>query len=474
MVLPRKPGPQPPMRRRKPPRAPGRGLLERVRGVLAGLFGRRFRPDPARYRAYLSQQSVLRFDVGLGAFGTVPELRQRLLDLELQPRESGWTFYLPPTAALHRRFPFLTEIYPPRAGLKILKDFQPPADAIYAAHALAPDGRGRRRQEPLTPSPPALLRVANLLHVAGIGPRVHDLVHLRAGDVDLSAYVVDHIAWTVSEHSHYRTFMARLRPLTRNGLIATLTPKPDLAADFKPPDCNDNLRLDPETGEPAFVDFHAFVIPDEARLMTTFARDIMPHAGGDQRRLLYQAIPGLVPGLRDPEKRMAAIAQLLRKANLDLDGRVVFDIGCNTGLMMAGALAAGAIWCFGWDHSVVAQAAARILAALGASRFTVFGDVIRDDTDFAGMLPPPYRLQARSLLLCLDVDEAIGFPAGVGYLPWRYMVYEGPPGRGVGPAWRRLQQCGWLGRDGQLVAHTLLSDDGGQPRPLMLVRREMR
>lgn len=469
MVLPSKPDP-----RRRPVRPSPRRGGPRKPGWLARLFrswfGPRFKPDPYRYRAYQSRQSVLRLDVRLPAVDDVGALRQALVERELQPRESGWTFYLAPGPALERMVPDLADVYGPDVGLKILKDLQPPEDAIYATQELALGGRAKRR--PLAPSPAGLLRIAGLLHSAGLGPRVHDLVHLNAGGSDLSAYVVDHVAWKVTEASTYRAFMRRLRPVLKSGLLATLAGKIDTDNDFPAPDCNDNLRLDPTNGEPLYVDFQAFTIPDETRLIATFARDALAHAGGDRRRL-YQSIPGAMPGLRDTEARTAAIAALLRKPNLDIENRLVFDIGCNSGLMMAEALAAGALWTYGWDHVPVAQGAARILAALGASRATVFGETLGPDSDLAGMLPAHHRLRGDGVLLYLGVDQAIGYPPGIGYLPWQLMVFEGEAGSDIGAAWRRLQQTGWFG-DGGLLAHTLLADGDGLPLPLLLARRRRR
>jgi hypothetical protein len=465
MVLPSRPDPQ----RRARPAGPAKAATRR--GLFARLFGRlfgpRFRQDASRYRAYQSRQTVLRLKAELGGFDNVAGLRARFVALGLEPIESEWSFYLPAGRALEKALPLVRRVYGANVGVKVLKDMQPPEDAIYAASEITPDGRSSR----LAPSPTALLRVAGLMHAAGLGPRVHDLVHLRAGDRDLSAYVVDHLPWAAAEPAAYRAFMARLRPVMRGGLLDTLSGNMDTDADFRAPDCNGNLRLDPGVGEPLYVDFHAFTIPDELRLATTFARDALAHAGGDRKRL-YQSIPGVIGGRRDTEARAAAIFALFRKANLKLDNRLVFDIGCNTGLMMAEMLAGGALWAHGWDHDVVAQSARRILAALGASRFSVHGESLHHDSDIVGALPPHHRLEADGVLLFLDVEMEVGYPPGITYLPWRFVVFEGAPGTEVGAAWRRLQQSGWM-NEGSVLAHALHADDDGEPRPLILARRRL-
>lgn len=465
MVMPSRPDPQ---RRGK---SDGEATKPRKKGffgrLFGGLFGARFKPDPSVYRAYQSRQSVLRLKAGLGDFDNAAGLRTNLANLGLQPVESDWAFYIPASRELHNALPLIRRVYGTGVGLKILKDLQPPEDAIYATHEMT-GGKAAN----ITPSPTALLRVASLMYAAGIGPRVHDLVHLRSGDRDLSAYVVDHLAWEVTEAAVYRAFMARLRPLMRADLLATLSGKIE-GDDFRAPDCTGNLRIDPGVGEPLYVDFHAFTIPDELKLAIVFARDALAHAGGDRKRL-YQSVPGVIGGVRDTPARAAAIAGLLRQANLKLENRLVFDVGCNTGLMMAEALAAGALWAYGWDHDIVAQSARRMLAALGATRSTVISETLRQDSDLAGALAPQHRLDADGVLFYLDVEMEIGYPPGASYLPWRFIVFEGAPGTQVGAAWRRLQQSGWIG-DGGVLAHTLFADDdAAAARPLILARRRLK
>jgi hypothetical protein len=170
----------------------------------------RHRRDDAAFTGFLSRQKTLGFPVDLGPTPSVDALRAALEARGLAPAEGGWTLYLPPGPALARVFPFLAEVYPDGVGLKLLKDMCHPDRALYARPDINPAaGTGLLRR--LTPSARALVRVGNALHDAGLGPRVWDLVHLRNGETDLAAYVVQHVGGPAPDAAAHAAFMARLR-----------------------------------------------------------------------------------------------------------------------------------------------------------------------------------------------------------------------------------------------------------------------
>lgn len=434
----------------------------------------RHRPDAAALDAFLGRQHVQGFEVDLGAPTDAETLRAELLQRELAPAEGGWTFYLAPGEALDRVCPFLKQHYPPGVGLKLLKDLRPPSQASYTPHDQNP-AAGAALLRKLTPSPVALLRVAAALHRVGLGPKVWDLVHLRSGGTDLTAYVVAPVDGGAPDASQHADFMARLRAVLDDGLIATAHPSAAASDDFAPPDGNGNLRVDPATGRALFVDFQGFVIPDEGKLLSSLAdqgRDATHFGAGRFFRgggsYLYQAIPGLEPGKRDPEQRWHTVRDLLDGAGVGFEGRPVFDIGCNTGLMLYQALGAGASWACGWDMPEVAASAERLLGGLGATRVTLTGGAIAPDTDFAAAVPA--WAGEGGVLFYLAVSDHIGFPDGVAALPWRHILYEGHADQGVGDQVERLRQVPWL-KDAQLLGHRMAADGDSPPRPLLLLER---
>lgn len=447
------------------------GAFFGLRFFLRALFSGRLtvRADSGQAQAFLGRQRVLRLTTTLPDCADVDDLRRALSD----PAEGGWTFYLEPEAA-QRLVPDLPALYGPRMGLKILKDMQAPEAAHYTRHHLNPaPGAGLLRA--MTPDPHTLLRVAQHLSAAGLGPRVADLVCLQASGRDLSAYVVEHVPMPADEAAHTR-FMSDLKAALAEGPLHPMHGTLAGTQDFEPPDCHGNLRCTAD-GQPLFVDFQAFVLQDELAALATVVgggRDAVHF--GDRRRFrgggayLYQGIPGLEPGKRDVARRWDSLAALLNEAGGGFADRVVMDIGCNAGLMLYGGLAHGARWGIGWDRPEVAAVAGRLLPTLGATRSVVHGGEITAETDFLAGVPERFRAARDGVLLYLSVSDHIGFPDGVADLPWRWLVYEGHADQAVGDQFERLQQVPWLA-DADLKASAMLVDGDSPPRPVLVLQR---
>jgi hypothetical protein len=117
---------------------------------------------------------------------------------------------------------------------------------------------------------------------------------------------------------------------------------------------------------------------------------------------------------------------MLAESGLDVAERLVLDVGCNAGMMLAAALADGASWGVGWDLPVISQRAEALLLALGYSRFDLIGRALSERYELGPDLPPHVSpLMNDSLVLYLAIREHIGFVADLAELPWRALVYEG-------------------------------------------------
>jgi hypothetical protein len=117
---------------------------------------------------------------------------------------------------------------------------------------------------------------------------------------------------------------------------------------------------------------------------------------------------------------------MLAENGLSVSERLVLDVGCNAGMMLAAALADGASWGMGWDLPDISQRAEALLLALGYSRFDLFGRALSQRSELGPDLPPHLRpLMNDSLVLYLAIRDHIGFVADLGELPWRALVYEG-------------------------------------------------
>ena len=190
----------------------------------------------------------------------------------------------------------------------------------------------------------------------------------------------------------------------------------------------------PEAGEPASLDLARLNSPPSGMLVedvldgkTTRALHLGRERMFGSRRYPYQSIPTTGrPGRRDSVSRWRKISSMLAESGLDVAERLVLDVGCNAGMMLAAALADGASWGVGWDLPVISQRAEALLLALGYSRFDLIGRALSERYELGQDLPPHVSpLLNDSLVLYLAIREHIGFVADLAELPWRALVYEG-------------------------------------------------
>ena len=447
----------------------GFGLWSFARAAVSGRLWRG--RNEARLGEFLGRQAVFSYPIGLNLSDGPNGLRADLERLEIPFNEGGWTFYLPPSPKRDEAFPELARSFS-GTGLKILKDFRGPRQSHYTPHEANP-APGAALLRTLTPTPIAFVRVANALSQAGLGVAVRDIVRLHAPGAELTAYLVEHLDGGSPTADHHADFLDRLQAVLDRGDLVTAIPSIKNAIDFAPPDCNGNLILDAD-GKARYVDFQAFAFANESRSIERVAKREaeVTHFGASRLhrpgKYLYQGIPGLSPGKRDVKMRWAAYAEMLDLARTDLGGSVALDIGCNAGLILYEALAAGARWGVGWDMPQVAGAARRLLASFGVTRATIIGGEISGQTDFAAGIPPEL-VQAPCILFHLAVSEHIGFPPGLASLPWTHMIYEGHADQDLQKARQTLGEVDWV--EGEIVAARMVSDGDSPARPVLLLKR---
>jgi hypothetical protein len=202
--------------------------------------------------------------------------------------------------------------------------------------------------------------------------------------------------------------------------------------DFLPPDCAGNLLIDRGTAEPLYVDFQNFAVLGAAWTEEVVRRGRSTVHFGDRRPLrnasyLYQRIPGTrQAGKRNTERRWSLITNELDKAQVSFAGRTVLDFGCNSGMMLHSALAAGATWGIGWDRPPITGMATELLHSLGSTRFTLVGCTLTEDYKYLRDIPSqlPSTLD-ESVVLYLAVRQHIGLMHQLAELRWRALVYEG-------------------------------------------------
>jgi hypothetical protein len=398
--------------------------------LIAARYG--LRQDPNGWRRELPVQRPLRVDAG----PVTPTLNPQQIKAWCSARqlpffEGGDAIYLPP--ATWRATPLAPVLpsYPINAGLKIAKQ----AGDADAAYVMARAGRAVAQR--LTFSHRLQTLTFNYLHLQDVAPRLYDLIEISDGsNVTWTAYVVEHIAAGPLQDGDCEAMVEKLRSLERDGPLKLVSAAGWGGIDFEAPECNGNL-IRAAGGDTRYVDVHNFILDDYDAHLRSLADGVTEssHFGGHSRFLggkagsfLYQEIPGLDrPAKRSPRMRLQAWDPLLERAGISIEGTVVFDIGCNLGLMGAEHLRRGARWLHGWDQPEVVAAARKVLLSIGCTRFSFTGTALGAQTDLKANLPEHLKSVGHdgAILSYLAIRGHVGWLPGLAGLPWRYMLYEG-------------------------------------------------
>lgn len=332
----------------------------------------------------------------------------------------------------------------------------------------------------LTPSPKALVRVANYLYSHGLGVRLYDLIALEGAERTLSAYVVEHMQGDPVTLDQYEAFMHRMRGLLGLNELTTVHESVDIMADFAPPDCSNNLVMSTKEGRPLYVDFQGFLFRDEKKFIQCIFEEAekKEHLGGvlsfneGGSRPVNGSLPGPLVARKGTESRWMNILELMKVVGFSLHGKVAYDVGCRIGLSLYYALSEGAQWAIGWDLPDVVSSANRVLLGLGATRFDLFGRVIDEFSEFKSDIPDRFRTERGGVLFCLEHGRE-GFPYGISEIPWEYMFFEGQRGHSYEKCLNRIRNTPWL-KNSEVLTQRPFSDGGLPIGVVTLLRRQHR
>jgi hypothetical protein len=152
--------------------------------------------------------------------------------------------------------------------------------------------------------------------------------------------------------------------------------------------------------------------------------------------------------------------------------RLVLDIGCNVGMMMAQYLKLGALWCQGWDHEAVVPHTEKLLYALGCTRFSTTGGAISKSIDLPGNLPCHLQQHLTGCVISyLAIRGHIDWLEALKQIPWASMIYEGHEGETLD------QSLGYLEELKKSVsftisAHSEYTDGDSDPRTVAILVRD--
>lgn len=363
---------------------------------------------------------------------TAEALVEHLRSVAASYDEGSHAIYLPPESVKLTAFKSLSEDYPSDAGLKILKN---PGGVDESGYLLGKAKGDSRIQLGMVHGHRHLSLVANLLHVNGIGPRLYDLVNLKCGDQMWTTYVVQDVGRMEPSIAQCEAGIRTLRELDAEGVIRVILPEGFDDPEFECPTCCNNALVD-DDGQFNYIDFQNFLLGDYEKFLTNLATEAadQTHFGNTTLlrggRYLYQSVPGVkLPAKRSVAKRMKTLTGLLKEAGLSVEERVVLDVGCNIGMMMAEYLKMGAKWCHGWDRALTTAHTERMLLALGCTRFSTTGTDIATSQPLRDDLP---KHVAASLDGCavsyLAIRGHLNWLEELRQIPWSFMIYEGHEG----------------------------------------------
>jgi hypothetical protein len=148
-----------------------------------------------------------------------------------------------------------------------------------------------------------------------------------------------------------------------------------------------------------------------------------------------------LPGKRNVEKRVEALLDLMHTAGVSVENRLVLDIGCNIGMMMAQYLKLGALWCHGWDQESIVPHTEKLLYALGCTRFSTTGGEITQSIDLRNNLASHLKPHLKGCVLSyLAIRGHVNWLDALKDIPWAFMIYEGHEGETNEQSLRYLEE----------------------------------
>ena len=386
---------------------------------------------PSSWQEVLPVQSARRISIPDLELTSLHSFLSQLDDQRLAYATGGHAIYLPPDTVEKTAFRVLSNFYPPNTGLKIVKH---PGGLSESVYVYKNEGESRLHLR-LIHNLRHLSLVANLLHVKGVGPRLHDLVELDCGGNLRTAFVTEHVENPVTSTAECESGIKTIRELEQNGLLKVILPSGFDDEEFQCPDCSGNA-FTTRDGKFRYIDFQNFVLTGYGEYLKSVALDAAEASHfGDKSilrggRYLYQSVPGLgLPSKRDIKVRMKALTALLEQAGVSVNNRLVLDVGCNVGMMMAQYLKMGAVWVHGWDQEVVVPHTERLLYALGCTRFSTTGGVITKSIRLQENLAPHVQPHLEGCVISyLAIRGHVDWLNALAEIPWTFMIYEGHEG----------------------------------------------
>jgi hypothetical protein len=336
--------------------------------------------------------------------------------------------YLPPQPMLRHWLGEIVEAFPEDAGFKILRNFESPMEASYLSN-----GHQRRLTKRMMGSVTNQALAANALAALDLGPPCYGIAHLHSGCQEMTAFVVRHVQGDLATPEDCESFVQKLHSYISQQYFELVPVRGLKDPDFLPPNCNGNLLREQSTGRLQYIDFQQFLVV-QRRLLQAITHDSPEdvHFGGTSklwrrgRKYLYQSVPGLASAAkRDTNYRWRIYKAALAQCGVQLKGKVVLDVCCNTGVMLSHAIGDGAAWGIGWDLPNVLSHSRRIMQALGAGCATLVPARLSSDYQIAASIPNWLRGRLNdSVLFYLAAIQHVDIIRDLANVPWKTALFE--------------------------------------------------
>lgn len=434
---------------------------------------RKLRGRKPQWQKILPIQKPRRVEIASGEVGPECDLLTFLKLHKVDFEEGGHTFYLPPESLQKSPFKDVIQIYPANVGLKISKNQGGVEESRYVTGS-----QHSAIQKMFLYSHRHLMLVAAFLRLQRLGPRLYDLIEIQSGTVVWTGYIVSHCAGRAPTLAECKTGINHLKNLVEDKQLEVVAPGGFENMDFQCPKCNNNCIMDSSSGNFQYIDFQNFILPSYGKYLEGLALKAASDTHFGEKSILrggkylYQSVPAVdLPAKRCIESRIPVMKDLLKQANLLIDGKVVLDFGCNIGMMIAQYLKMGALWCHGWDLDRVTAHTETLLLALGCTRFSLTSGAISNDQPVESDLSLGVRKQLDNCVISyLAIRGHIQWIAALGRLPWEFMIYEGHEEETISDLERNLKELNGL-TPVALVTAATYKDGDSDPRTIAIIRR---
>ena len=423
------------------------------------------------------KQKILSFEFSFMHINNLEDFKNYLRSKKIRFREGAFSIYLDPIAR-GKIFPDLKEYYPPQTGIKIIKAEGKPDSIKYANKKLLPNGSKIAIYH--LPFPAEQVSLINYMASLNFSPYCYDLLQLVInGKLIFTAFILEHIEEELMTKEECLTFIQKLRNEINKKEIGLTLPNWENHMDFKYPKCNYNLIKDKQTKQLKYVDFQNFFFVDKKDLFQRKIKEAIKDTHFGEAKLvmggkhLYQSIPGTTKGAkRNTDERFSKFVAILEENNISLKEKLILDIGCNTGMILANCLAKGAWWGIGLDRPHVIKHARIILNLLGFSRVNLFSAQLNKNTKLNYYIPTwidDNKIE-NCIIFYLAVRGHFGFISTLYSMPWKVLIYEGHQDEKIEDTKKYLNDFASKSKSSLQICQ-MYEDSTTTPRPIALLIR---